>query len=378
MLTILIIANEPRAISLKEQFQPLLKAQISVVDDYEHGLKEVFDKRPAAVFIQQEIGGVPGATVAKQIKGLLRDASPRLVLLGDARPMEKEATPFYDDGISFTVPQPELFELFKGQLEKLPYLLWQEKGAEPRRPALAEPAKLAVASPAEPLPGKPAGPLPPLAPPRPPPAPAPVQTEPLEVEEEELPPFDSIFLESGVRHRRPWLYIAGFFVTAALCAWIYLWYMPGGTPKAHKSSVAPAPSAVQAPVPAAVPQPSVQKARISGLPAIIPTKNRDSLYSTTHPGWERYLAEGTEFLVYRASNEIKAIQVVAARNGVITDGIINELLRELWGISGYSVSAGSEKQGYLIQQARLPGDAELVIYRRKTDSQIRGIVVTVP
>ncbi|HKZ17549.1 MAG TPA: hypothetical protein VJ161_08835, partial [Geobacteraceae bacterium] len=81
MSNILIISNDQRALALVNHFQPLLESHIFAATDINKGLKEFFDKRPAVVFIQEELAGTTGEAVAKHIKTLLRQESPRLVLL---------------------------------------------------------------------------------------------------------------------------------------------------------------------------------------------------------------------------------------------------------------------------------------------------------
>ncbi len=444
MITVVIIANDQRAVRIKEYFQPLVKSQISVDSDYEHGLKSVFDKRPALVFIQGEIDGVSGGAIAKQIKGLLRDSAPRIVLLGDASSLNESARSSYDGCLNFSVPDKELISLFRAELDKQLPTLWREEPAPP--PAYADGLQGAkenhafelvsltdpVAQPyhAEPLPVTP-GPVTEtsravnphttqkkadikpissvkddahISTPaesrrggaastvkshdiRPTDSSSTVNqshpdTQPVRrpfsepsAKVRNIAAFDHTFLESRSTKRKPWLYVAGLSVALALAALIYHFTHP--TPPVVQITP-PVSSAPEAPAPQApVTQPATQ-ARIAKLPEIIPLSGKDPGYESHHPGWNRYAGKGMEFKVFNAQGEIKAIQLIATGEQSIPDGMLVTLLGQIFGNASYSPAPPIEKQNYLLESARLPGEAEMVIYRKKTNKEIRGIVVTVP
>lgn len=81
MLNLLIISNSPRADLVCAHFQQQLKMRIEVVADFDHGLKDVFEKRPVVVCIQEQIAGVTGESVARHIQLLLGNGAPAFVLL---------------------------------------------------------------------------------------------------------------------------------------------------------------------------------------------------------------------------------------------------------------------------------------------------------
>jgi hypothetical protein len=58
----------------------VLKVTINVVTDFDHGLKNVFEKRPSIVCIQDQIGGVTGENVARHIQMLLGSSAPKFIL----------------------------------------------------------------------------------------------------------------------------------------------------------------------------------------------------------------------------------------------------------------------------------------------------------
>ncbi len=80
MINLLFISNSPRAELLRVHFQQILKIRIDVVEDFDHGLKDVFEKRPVTVCIQDQIAGVTGESVARHIQLLLGNGAPSFVL----------------------------------------------------------------------------------------------------------------------------------------------------------------------------------------------------------------------------------------------------------------------------------------------------------
>lgn len=443
MITVVIIASDRRADLLRDFFQPLLKAQMSVDSDYEQGLKSVFDKRPALVFIQGEISGVSGGAVAKQIKGLLRDAAPRIVLMGDAASLKEKARSWYDDSLDFSVPEEELIPLFREQLSRHLPGIWREETAvssasdefQPGSrsndvksvasvysgdvpplatpsvvPSGSAPVKLRMAdsplSPrkdeAEPIPAPAAEPReitpagkavavspaveasPVMRPAATTPAPkqrtaagqpakkvSPEQSAP----SRQIPPFEPSFPEREPSKRNPWLYAGGLAIAVILAVVVNYLTHPSRPLPQQGPPVTPVPKA-EAPRPAPVqPEPG---ARILRLPEIIPLSGKDPGYEVAHPGWSRYAGDGMEFKVFSDKGEIKAIQVLAGGVRPIPEDMPKSLLGQIFGEAQYSSAAPVEKQNYLVQQSRLPGGAEMLVYRKKSAKGIRGIVISVP
>lgn len=302
MVNILIISTDQRVFKVIPRFQPLLKGQIGAVTDFDVGLKEVFDKRPSIVFIQGEISGVAGSTVASHIKGLLRDEAPRTVLLKETGAQAKDQPGAFDDAIDVGLPEEEFFTAFRKQLDKIASLHWKdeapspEAAATPAAPATPVAASLKpttpvaapAASPAAPAAAKPAAPPAPAKSPAapaasPPPAPAPVAKvptappvakaptappaakQPLHVprsstakSSEELPPLETILSgESPAARPNPLRLGLLVFLAVVLVSYALLQYglisLPFG-PKATKPSApVTAPAAQKAPAPPPAP-----------------------------------------------------------------------------------------------------------------------------
>lgn len=127
MITILFISDDTRVADLIARFQPKLRARMRLALDFDQGLKEVFDNRPSAVFIQGDISGISGETVARHIKTLLRADAPRVVLIHTSPLPVQETKKWFDCAVDFSLPQNELVEQFKLRLMEIAPGQWLEK-----------------------------------------------------------------------------------------------------------------------------------------------------------------------------------------------------------------------------------------------------------
>ena len=96
MVNLLFISSNPKIDSIKNALQPLLKVKIDSVGDFDYGLKEVFEKRPALVFIQDQIAGVTGESVARHIQMLLGSGAPLFIFMHDGDLKSKPVKGLYD------------------------------------------------------------------------------------------------------------------------------------------------------------------------------------------------------------------------------------------------------------------------------------------
>lgn len=81
MVNLLFISNSSKIENIKNSLQPLLSVKIDIVGDFDYGLKDVFEKRPAIVFIQDQIAGVTGESVARHIQLLLGPGAPLFIFM---------------------------------------------------------------------------------------------------------------------------------------------------------------------------------------------------------------------------------------------------------------------------------------------------------
>lgn len=135
MLTILFISDDTRVADLVARFQPTLKARMRLALDFDQGLKEVFDNRPAAVFIQGNISGISGETVARHIKTLLRTDAPRVVLMHAVPLSAQGAKKWFDDTVDLSLPPTELLEQFSRLLREIAPTHWLDHDDVPAAPA---------------------------------------------------------------------------------------------------------------------------------------------------------------------------------------------------------------------------------------------------
>ena len=423
MNTIIIICNDPRIAQVRDLLQPLLVTRIVIVADFDTGLKEVFEKRPLVVFIQDEIGGVRGETVTRHIKALLQANSPCFIQLEHPSPgAGMSAVP--GRGINLNLPEEELVEQFREELAHCPDIAWKKENGsvaeagvsfldpegeadeaftffspdeeepgppepvppppaqkqsppltppsgvtesrpEPAVPPAFPPAAAAVVSPPPQAPPVERVPVAPPAPPHPAPAVA-SPGEPLPEE----PPFPVEPVTPG-RSRR--LLLLGGVAVLIVCGGLIFLFLPK-----LFAPAGPVPGEVTAPrkhpIPAAVPPvPAGAK-----LPSFIPREGLDPAYGAARPGWERYAGADREFLLFREGGKLRALQVIALRADAIAPAQVSSILRELCGDAATTVSSRSERDGYLVEQRAVAGGGEVLIYTKKGTGETRGVVITLP
>jgi hypothetical protein len=81
MVNLLFISNSVKIDTIRSTLQPFLKSKIDIVADFDYGLKDVFEKRPATVFIHDQIAGVTGESVARHIQMLLGSGAPSFIFM---------------------------------------------------------------------------------------------------------------------------------------------------------------------------------------------------------------------------------------------------------------------------------------------------------
>lgn len=406
MQNILIISNDSRIPSLVDFFQPLVRGQVHAVTDFDLGLKEVFDKRPVAVFIQSEIAGISGDAVAKHIKGLLRDDSPRLVLLRDAPDKPLASRHAFDDSIDLFLSLEEVARLTRSQLEKVAGLELLETPPSPTapEPVAQAPEAVSAAGIEEPAPAK-AEPAPAPAPRRPaapkpatPPAATGVQQDSARKERAPLPKGASPSVENatppaardGALPEEPivetpihapdfkarpttsriWLFLCVLLALLLGGAFVFAprWFGVKQKPSTPVAKTVPAPPVAP---PAAAPG-------AQSLPSIVPLNGRDPAYASARPGWERYLSPTLECLVFKEQGRVKAIQVIGREGGSLPEQTVTSLLREAFQSERYTSKGIKDQDGYQVEEGIVPGKGEILVYRKKGPGTVRAVVITWP
>jgi hypothetical protein len=160
------------------------------------------------------------------------------------------------------------------------------------------------------------------------------------------------------------VYIGSIILFLGLATFLLLRYWDGPPGFFRQDGVSVGPSHV-------VPPSSVQK-----LPTFIPRGTPDSTYAAAHPGWERYVGNGLEYLVYRENNRIRAIQVIAGADGEISDAFLKMCLRQTTGREDCDSWVRESRDDFLVEKGTLRNKGELAVYRKMPEGVIRGFVLS--
>ncbi len=117
MLNLLFISDSPKIEYIKSVLQPVLKVIIDVVPDFDHGLKDVFEKRPATVCIQDQIAGITGESVARHIKMLLGTGAPTFILIHEGGNKAKQIKGLFDYVVDLGQSDAKLAEQIQSTLK---------------------------------------------------------------------------------------------------------------------------------------------------------------------------------------------------------------------------------------------------------------------
>ena len=132
MLNLLFISDSPKVEYIKSVLQPVLKVIIDVVTDFDHGLKDVFEKRPATVCIQDHIGGVTGESVARHIQMLLGNSAPTFILLYAGNDKPRAIKGLYEHLIDLKQSDRAVAEELKNTLKLLLGDQWERTYIPPK------------------------------------------------------------------------------------------------------------------------------------------------------------------------------------------------------------------------------------------------------
>jgi hypothetical protein len=412
MLNLLFISDNPKAEYIKSALQPLLKVIIDVVADFDHGLKEVFEKRPTTVCIQDQIGGVTGESVARHIQMLLGNSAPTFILLHNGDGKAKAIKGVYEHLIDLSQSNEAVIESIKNTLKLLLGDQWERIYI----PTEHTPASVSLPL-AAPIGSRedvfrtvesvraqavnedlaerllverdrkdtknisvrvPALPTPPAAEFRvsqnPPPA------------EEQIP--EDLLLGFEENYRSESMLFRRTFVIALVCAFCAVggWYLVKQKPQLISSLkqsfvspseprraavLVPATAPAQKPVPSPVPQPL----KNPPLPAFIPEDGHDSSFALKNPGWERYVGKRNEFRVFSVSGRIQALQVLAVKDTSISDSWLKSVLQEFAGSQKYQITSRSTKAGVRVESGRVGNKGEIMIYRK--NGEVKAFVISI-
>lgn len=434
MFNILLITTDQRAMALVEQFKSQPQIRVDVVSDFDRGMKDIFDKRPQLVFIQGEIDGVSGETVARHIKGLLREQAPRLVLLRETLQVRLGAKSCYDGSVDLFLDGDDIQKAVRTQMESIPGFTWQDllpdqgpvvpvmstsdQYAAALAAATAESAGSFSAMPphasspqTDGFPREPRD-FPDVQQPVPPPAtgqepqssPAteplisplrekaisPSVTPPEPVFNVEMQPPQPISAAGGTRKpgefrgtlpplpnkfngRKPQRRPWRYVIAllAALAVCAFVYLYLFSLPRNASVTRDVGPAS-----------PAGQQTPTASAPerilASIPRDRPDAGYATAHPGWERFTDDTMDFRVFRESGAVKAIQIIALRKGALSDAYVAERIHDVSGNRAYQVGFRADMDGFLVEKGSAKGNIELAIYRKRPSGEIRALVIAFP
>lgn len=135
MLNLLFISSSPKMDFIKKNLQPMLKVKIDVVSDFDHGLKDVFEKRPSTIIIQDQIDGVTGESVARHIQMLLGSGAPFFVVMHEGNARVKPIKGLFEHIVDLTQSDAGLLENILSILKIILGPEWEKITIKPKKNA---------------------------------------------------------------------------------------------------------------------------------------------------------------------------------------------------------------------------------------------------
>lgn len=125
-LKLLFISNNIKIAAIKNKLQPLLKPRVNIEPDFDNGLNYVFEKRPEVVFIQDQIAGVTGESVARHIQMLLDEDAPAFIFMHNGDAEAKPIKGLYAHLIDLSQTEAQLLADIPVKLNLLLGPYWQK------------------------------------------------------------------------------------------------------------------------------------------------------------------------------------------------------------------------------------------------------------
>jgi len=125
VLNLLFISDSPKIELIRKELQAVLKVMIDVVTDFDRGMKDVFEKRPATICIQDNIGNVSGESVARHVQMLLGSGAPTFILLHSGNSKVKVINGVFDHLVDLSLPNDAIIEIILAILKPLLGNQWE-------------------------------------------------------------------------------------------------------------------------------------------------------------------------------------------------------------------------------------------------------------
>lgn len=428
MVTILLIADNPRLERLFDFTKDYPQIDLRISRSLRQGIQDIGERPPALLFIQNHLSGLSGEIIVRHLLAGAEGTPPQVALFGETGGSSADALAAYLD---LSLSDEELTAAV------IRIITASETGVDAPPPLL--PATPAVASAATEN-GATGQPTPPPDESRPespgdqsePAGIASVTTLPAAEEGPSLPsPADSMFdrqLQSALeqapqpvplaaieehlaeetiaaplaeagnapaghqeRHAVASVVRRASIVGVLAVAGIILFFVvsphkPSPPTPAKRPVTKPRPSVPttlngiagvkQVPPPAVAPSPRPAapvaaapptppaSGGLTKLPAFIPRQPPDKAYAANHPGWERYRGVRTEFRVYRSNEMIKAVQAIDRSGRGIPESFMRGSLRQMTGSERIAVSDRQQQGAFSIEKGTTVSGARVVVYRK--------------
>jgi hypothetical protein len=382
MLNIFIISNDKRVEGLTEHLQPFLKTIIRRASDFDQGLKEVFENRPTLVLIQDFIGSVSGETVARHIKSLLGQSSPKIILLSDSAVTGKKIPSSCDNWLQIGDSELQLRDEFAKLIELYFPDEWLEIHREIERSACAETANSdlpesfeakevsialdageeAIGAGGELAPTVAGG----------------NQTgkdeESYYIATDSLPEYSSsvdLLNLASVRKKTSRRILPILLLFMLGTGAYYLYTRQGDAPLIKEDGI-----------PARAPKSNIQNTPVpgekssnyrAGLPSFIQPGWRDQEFSTKLPGWERYVSNECEFRIFRENGKIGAIQTLALNGMSLRNSLVTDVLKGFGYTGQLQPASVTTKDGFKVEKTIIRDIGELEVYSKS--QQIKAFVL---
>ncbi|ACM19669.1 hypothetical protein Geob_1309 [Geotalea daltonii FRC-32] len=193
--------------------------------------------------------------------------------------------------------------------------------------------------------------------------------EPFPIQDRTPPPSESHYaeragdfvIEEETPRQRVWFYLGISIVFAAS-----LYFFIGGKLQVNRK---PSTTSATATIPRTEAGPGMTR-----LPAFIPTSRPDLAYGKEHPGWERYLDSSNEFKVFRKNGVISALQIIDRSAKGLSGSFVRNVLHESAAAVSYSITSTEVKGNYIIEKG-VTDKASVIVYRRRSDRQMKAFVL---
>ncbi|MBC8019387.1 MAG: hypothetical protein H7X83_12825 [Verrucomicrobia bacterium] len=126
MVNLLFISNSAKIDTVRSALQPFFKVKIDIVADFDYGLKDVFEKRPAIVFIHDQIAGVTGESVARHIQMLLGAGAPSFIFMHESSPKAKPIKGLFEYLIDLSQTEVKIVADIQATLKSLLGDQWEK------------------------------------------------------------------------------------------------------------------------------------------------------------------------------------------------------------------------------------------------------------